>query len=479
MGDVVYSAFISYASADQAKADEICATLEARGFRCWIAWRDARGGHDYGVDIIEAIRNSRCCVLVLSEAANRSQFVRREVERAVSYGKPVYPVRVEEVLPSPGLELFIAGTHWIDAWQGALAAHAERLAREMGAPPPTAGTATTPVPSTDQRAAAPRRATARIDRRTRIVGVVAGVAAFAFLGNNLSTRYLSDPETQSADSAGTVLPDSSALAVPEGDDAGANAPAPDMGRRTDAPTATRGPQQTVSSAAEQYRESMRLLQDSIAGAMRAPQPASGTPARGVTALDLDTVRKEHFRPVVTFADIGMQNPVVTFAMSPGLAAVFTKQVRSINGSAPVESLLEFPLPLPEGDLAVSFRGNNGETVGPFTWRFDRRTEMLKGMKQGALGSGPFLSPTSGIRPGWAPPLETAMYYCRALRRYHVGTAATKLDQVVNVTWNVERQQCQMEPAITIPLDVPALFAQIEFFDGTRSDVRAWRAPEKW
>ena len=35
--------------------------------------------------------------------------VRREVERAVSKHKPVFPVRISEVVPSPALELFVSG----------------------------------------------------------------------------------------------------------------------------------------------------------------------------------------------------------------------------------------------------------------------------------------------------------------------------------------------------------------------------------
>jgi TIR domain len=127
-----YSAFISYAKTDGESAQEICASLETRGFRCWIAPRDVRAGREYGNEIIRGIEKSRCLVLVLSEAANESPFVRREVERAVSKRKPVFPIRIEEVLPSPGLELFVSTTHWIDAWSGSMHDHLSRLARDLG-----------------------------------------------------------------------------------------------------------------------------------------------------------------------------------------------------------------------------------------------------------------------------------------------------------------------------------------------------------
>jgi hypothetical protein len=128
---VGYSAFVSHASDDRAMAEAICEQLEASGFRCWIAPRDVRPGQDYPQEIIRGIELSKCLVLVLSDAANNSSFVRAEVERAYSKGKPVFPVRVEEVLPSRALELFISTKHWIDAWQGDLSAHAARLVAEM------------------------------------------------------------------------------------------------------------------------------------------------------------------------------------------------------------------------------------------------------------------------------------------------------------------------------------------------------------
>lgn len=126
-----YSAFISHASDDAEVARKIADHLEARGFRCWIAPRDVRPGQDYPSEIIRGIEHSKCLVLVLSSKSNESKFVRAEVERAYSKAKPVFPVRVEDVIPSRGLELFISTKHWIDAWKGELSQHASALATEI------------------------------------------------------------------------------------------------------------------------------------------------------------------------------------------------------------------------------------------------------------------------------------------------------------------------------------------------------------
>jgi tetratricopeptide (TPR) repeat protein len=127
-----YAAFISYAKADGKHAQDIADCLDQRGFKCWIAPRDVRPGRAYGDEIIRGIESSRCLILVLSSASNQSAFVAREIERAVSKGKPIFPIRIENVEPSPSLELFISSTQWIDAFSGKLDAHIDRLARLLG-----------------------------------------------------------------------------------------------------------------------------------------------------------------------------------------------------------------------------------------------------------------------------------------------------------------------------------------------------------
>ena len=121
------TAFISHASEDSGAAEKITAFLEKSGISCWIAPRDVRPGQEYAAEIVRGIAQSAVMVLVLSENANDSTFVKREVERAVSQGKPIFPIRVREVKPSQSLELFISSHHWIDAWKPPLEQYMDRL----------------------------------------------------------------------------------------------------------------------------------------------------------------------------------------------------------------------------------------------------------------------------------------------------------------------------------------------------------------
>jgi len=107
--------FISHSNQDQAWAQDICDALEAAGLRCWMAPRDMAAGVDWPAQIVEAIANAALMVLILSEPANRSPQVLREVDRAVSRGVNVLALRIGNFPLSKNLEYFISMCHWLDA----------------------------------------------------------------------------------------------------------------------------------------------------------------------------------------------------------------------------------------------------------------------------------------------------------------------------------------------------------------------------
>ena len=121
--------FISYASEDKVVADAMCAALEARGLRCWIAPRDITPGRVWSEAIVEAIALCEILVLPLSSHSNASVQVAREVERAVSRGLLILPVRIEDVMPVGSLEYYLSTAHWMDALPVPTEEHWQRLAR--------------------------------------------------------------------------------------------------------------------------------------------------------------------------------------------------------------------------------------------------------------------------------------------------------------------------------------------------------------
>lgn len=178
-----HDVFISYSSKDKTTADAACAFLESKGIRCWIAPRDVLPGTEWGASVANAISASKVLLLVFSKNSNASPQIVREVERAVSRGLPVLPMRIEDVKPTDSLEYFISTPHWLDAFTPPLQKHLEYLssviAQLLGMPAPEHGVIAAPV-------AEPRRGTRRMAIVSAVcVGVIAlGALAWFLLRQN-------------------------------------------------------------------------------------------------------------------------------------------------------------------------------------------------------------------------------------------------------------------------------------------------------
>jgi hypothetical protein len=72
-------------------------------------------------------------VLVFSANSNRSPQVLREVERAVSKGLPILPLRIEDAPMSQEMEYYISSQHWLDALTPPLERHLSRLCESVKA----------------------------------------------------------------------------------------------------------------------------------------------------------------------------------------------------------------------------------------------------------------------------------------------------------------------------------------------------------
>ena len=128
---MAHDVFISHSSKDKSIADAICAILESRKIRCWVAPRDIQPGAIYAGAIMDAINKSCIMVLVFSSQSNMSKQVYREVERAVSKGITIIPFRIEDVPMSETMEYFLSSTHWLDALSTPLEKHIEHLAETI------------------------------------------------------------------------------------------------------------------------------------------------------------------------------------------------------------------------------------------------------------------------------------------------------------------------------------------------------------
>ncbi len=110
--------FISYASPDFSHASTACQHLENNGLMCWIAPRDInREILPYTEAIQLALSRVRAVVVVLSDSANVSAHIPRELDLALERKLPILPIRVQEVLPVGQLNYLLRTCQWLDAFK--------------------------------------------------------------------------------------------------------------------------------------------------------------------------------------------------------------------------------------------------------------------------------------------------------------------------------------------------------------------------
>lgn len=101
-------AFISYSTKNQPLADAMHDLLKDCGIDTWMAPGNIPAGSKYAQVINRAVKNCACFILMLSEDAQNSVWVAKEVERAVNYRKPIIPVQLENVALNDEFELYIS-----------------------------------------------------------------------------------------------------------------------------------------------------------------------------------------------------------------------------------------------------------------------------------------------------------------------------------------------------------------------------------
>lgn len=106
--------FISHSSQDAAVAMAIVDELERRNIRCWIAPRDIRPGTNYAEELLYGITSCDAMIVLISANALNSTPVALEVERATNARKTIYPVRIERIELTGGLQFFLSLQHRID-----------------------------------------------------------------------------------------------------------------------------------------------------------------------------------------------------------------------------------------------------------------------------------------------------------------------------------------------------------------------------
>lgn len=97
--------FLSYASADRAKASQVARALEERGLSVWFDAASVSVGENVLTVQVAALRNARAFVVLVSKAAGNSEFMASELANALAaneaQGSPkIIPLKVQEDVSS-------------------------------------------------------------------------------------------------------------------------------------------------------------------------------------------------------------------------------------------------------------------------------------------------------------------------------------------------------------------------------------------
>lgn len=208
-----HEVFISYADEDKSVAEDVCAALEERGIRCWIACRNMHGGGEWESELLRAIERSSLVVLIFSRHANRSKILNCEIHSALEAEKKVIPFRIEDAPLEDSLRFRIRRVHWLDAFTPPIEAHIKRLVADvhwmLRAPDPESVDASSPpIPKV-----VPEPRSGRLRRLLRsdaaLLGLVLLAVLLSFAAGTMDLNPLRKPPSpaqHASATAGTARP---------------------------------------------------------------------------------------------------------------------------------------------------------------------------------------------------------------------------------------------------------------------------------
>ena len=109
--------FISYKSEEYDIAKRIRALLVQNNYPCWMAPESIPAGSNYMMEIPQAIRTCDLFVLIISEASQQSQWVQKEIDRAVKFNKYILPFHVDDSELIDAIDFVVSNNQRIQAYQ--------------------------------------------------------------------------------------------------------------------------------------------------------------------------------------------------------------------------------------------------------------------------------------------------------------------------------------------------------------------------
>lgn len=100
-------AFISYSSKNQTFADAMRELFKKYNIDTWMAPYDIPAGSEYAEVLYDALIGCSCLVLMLTDVSQNSQWVKKEVNIAITNGKTVIPIKLEDIELNRSMKLYL------------------------------------------------------------------------------------------------------------------------------------------------------------------------------------------------------------------------------------------------------------------------------------------------------------------------------------------------------------------------------------
>jgi len=121
---IMAQVFISYAKKDYIAADgsavpgnvvdKIIGAFKQEGITYWLDREQLAGGDTYAARITRNIKECDVFLFLSTEAANSSEWTRREIGTAVQFGKRIIPVRLDDSSYDDAVSLYLSSVQYVD-----------------------------------------------------------------------------------------------------------------------------------------------------------------------------------------------------------------------------------------------------------------------------------------------------------------------------------------------------------------------------
>lgn len=115
-----YEVVISYAREDRELAQQLCSQMIAEGVETLTAPRVSNLDEGFAIEIAAILSAAQTLVVLISEHANASGQVLRELELADQNNMDILPVRMDDTKPTGGMAYYLSNRRWFDRDAGRL-----------------------------------------------------------------------------------------------------------------------------------------------------------------------------------------------------------------------------------------------------------------------------------------------------------------------------------------------------------------------